>query len=220
MTALSMEKFSERAVEVMRLANQEARSFNHEYVGTEHLLAGLAKEEKGFARGLLLDLHIDLRKIRLHIDQAAPYEPDMTPSITLTHTPRLIKVIQFATEEATKLRVDMIRPEHFLLGVLRLAILNDPPCKAREILLNLEVHLETAYQGILDLLQSNFEVMPTLDKKSRETKPLKIHAATYHRIDLLSGNELDPEFEDMLRVCLNIPEGHKIKRVIVKTKNK
>ena len=63
------ERFTDRARKVMQLANQEAQRFNHEYIGTEHILLGLVKEGSGVAANVLKNLDIDLRKIRLEVEK-------------------------------------------------------------------------------------------------------------------------------------------------------
>jgi len=62
------ERFTDRARKVMALANQEAQRFNHEYVGTEHVLLGLVKEGQGVAANVLHNLSVDLKKIRLEVE--------------------------------------------------------------------------------------------------------------------------------------------------------
>src|SRR5262249_27751865 len=68
-TAQMYERFTDRARKVMQLANQEAQRFNHEYIGTEHILLGLVKEGSGVAANVLKNLDIDLRKIRLEVEK-------------------------------------------------------------------------------------------------------------------------------------------------------
>src|SRR5262245_37577709 len=63
------ERFTDRARKVMQLANQEAQRFNHEYIGTEHILLGLVKEGSGVAANVLKNLDVDLRKIRLEVEK-------------------------------------------------------------------------------------------------------------------------------------------------------
>jgi len=63
------ERFTDRARKVMQLANQEAQRFNHEYIGTEHMLLGLVKEGTGVAANVLKNLDVDLRKIRLEVEK-------------------------------------------------------------------------------------------------------------------------------------------------------
>ena len=69
------ERFTDRARKVMQLANQEAQRFNHEYIGTEHVLLGLVKEGSGVAANVLKNLEVDLRKIRLEVEMLGLYAP-------------------------------------------------------------------------------------------------------------------------------------------------
>ena len=72
------ERFTDRARKVMQLANQEAQRFNHEYIGTEHVLLGLVKEGSGVAANVLKNLEVDLRKIRLEVEKIVQSGPDST----------------------------------------------------------------------------------------------------------------------------------------------
>ena len=94
------ERFTDRARKVMQLANQEAQRFNHEYIGTEHILLGLVKEGTGVAANVLKNLDIDLRKIRLEVEKIVQAGPDMVTMGKLPQTPRAKKVIEYSIEEA------------------------------------------------------------------------------------------------------------------------
>src|SRR5512141_639843 len=96
------ERFTDRARKVMQLANQEAQRFNHEYIGTEHMLLGLIKEGSGVAANVLKNLDIDLRKVRLEVERIVQTGPggDQTHLGNLPQTPRAKKVIEYAIEEA------------------------------------------------------------------------------------------------------------------------
>src|SRR3954469_12330371 len=87
-------RFTDRARKVMQLANQEAQRFNHEYIGTEHILLGLGKEGSGVAANVLKNLDIDLRKIRLEVEKIVQSGPDMVTMGKLPQTPRAKKVIE------------------------------------------------------------------------------------------------------------------------------
>src|ERR1700720_2892993 len=87
-TAGMYERFTDRARKVMQLANQEAQRFNHEYIGTEHILLGLVKEGSGVAANVLKNLDIDLRKIRLEVEKIVLPGPSETISGRLPQTPR------------------------------------------------------------------------------------------------------------------------------------
>jgi ATP-dependent Clp protease ATP-binding subunit ClpC len=112
------ERFTDRARKVMQLANQEAQRFNHEYIGTEHILLGLVKEGGGIAATVLKNLNIDLRKIRLEVEKKVQSGPDMVTLGKLPQTPRAKKVIELAIEAARKRTNNYVGTEHILLGLL------------------------------------------------------------------------------------------------------
>src|SRR5207248_1029733 len=118
-TAGMYERFTDRARKVMQLANQEAQRFNHEYIGTEHILLGLVKEGSGVAAYVLKNLDIDLRKFRLEVEKIVQSGPDMVTMDKLPQTPGAKKVIEYAIEEAQALRHHDVDTEHLLLGLMR-----------------------------------------------------------------------------------------------------
>src|SRR3974390_2798308 len=113
------ERFTDRARKVMQLANQEAQRFNHEYIGTEHILLGLIKEGSGVAANVLKNLDLDLQRIRHEIEKIVHSGPDMVTVAKLPQTPRAKKVIEFAIEEARELNHNYVGTEHLLLGLFR-----------------------------------------------------------------------------------------------------
>src|SRR5262249_53563092 len=113
------ERFTDRARKVMQLAKQEARRFDHEYIGTEHILLGLIKEGSGVAANVLKNFDISLRKIRLEVEKIAQSGPGMVTTERLPQTPHAKKVIEYAIEEARKLNHNYVGTEHLLLGLLR-----------------------------------------------------------------------------------------------------
>jgi hypothetical protein len=113
------EKFSNRARKVLQLANQEAQRFNHEYVGTEHILLGVVKEGSGVAAVVLKNMNIDLREVRRRVEQLVQSGTDMVTMGKLPKTPRAMKCIEFAIEESCKLKHGYVGSEHLLLGLLR-----------------------------------------------------------------------------------------------------
>ena len=142
------ERFTDRARKVMQLANQEAQRFNHEYIGTEHILLGLCKEGSGIAANVLKNLDVDLRKIRLEIEKIVQSGPDMVIIGKLPQTPRAKKVIEYSIEEARKLNHNYVGTEHILLGLCR-----EEEGVARHVLDNLiEGGRETAYEDVYYLL--------------------------------------------------------------------
>lgn len=146
------ERFTDRARKVMALANQEAQRFNHEYIGTEHILLGLVKEGNGVGANVLRNLDIDVKKLRLEIEKLVKSGPDMVTMGKLPQTPRTKKVIEFAIEEARSLNHNYVGTEHILLGLLR-----ETEGIAAQVLMNLGLKLEDVRQEVLNLLGSGVE---------------------------------------------------------------
>jgi ATP-dependent Clp protease ATP-binding subunit ClpA len=141
------ERFTDRARKVMQLANQEAQRFNHEYIGTEHILLGLVKEGSGVAANVLKNLDVDLRKIRLEVEKIVQSGPDMVTMGKLPQTPRAKKVIEYAIEEARNLNHNYVGTEHLLLGLLR-----EQEGVAAQVLMNLGLKLEDVRNELLRIL--------------------------------------------------------------------
>jgi hypothetical protein len=113
------ERFTDRARKVMRLANQEAQCFNHEYVGTEHILLGLVREESGVAAKVLQEMGVDLRRVRLGVEQVIRSGPAAVKPGKLPQTPFAKRAIEHAIAEARYLQNNYVGTEHLLLGLLR-----------------------------------------------------------------------------------------------------
>jgi len=147
------ERFTDRARKVMALANQEAQRFNHEYVGTEHLLLGLVKEGSGVAANCLKNMGTDLKKIRIEVEKIVKSGPQMVTMGKLPQTPRAKKVIEFAIEEARMLGHNYVGTEHLLLGLLR-----EQDGVAAQVLMNLGLRLEEVREEVLKLLGATAEM--------------------------------------------------------------
>jgi ATP-dependent Clp protease ATP-binding subunit ClpC len=150
------ERFTDRARKVMQLANQEAQRFNHEYIGTEHILLGLIKEGSGVAANVLKNLDVDLRKIRLEVEKLVQSGPDMVTMGKLPQTPRAKKVIEYAMEEARNLNHNYVGTEHILLGLLR-----EHEGVAAQVLMNLGLKLDDVRDEVLNLLGHGMETEGT-----------------------------------------------------------
>ncbi len=146
------ERFTDRARKVMALANQEAQRFNHEYIGTEHILLGLVKEGSGVGANVLKNLDVDLRKVRIEVEKLVKSGPDMATMGKLPQTPRAKKVIEFAIEEARNLNHNYVGTEHLLLGLLR-----EQDGVAAHVLMNLGIKLEEVREEVLNLLGAGAE---------------------------------------------------------------
>ncbi|MFM9995784.1 MAG: ATP-dependent Clp protease ATP-binding subunit [Phycisphaerales bacterium] len=146
------ERFTDRARKVMALANQEAQRFNHEYIGTEHILLGLVKEGSGVGANVLKNLDVDLRKVRLEVEKLVKAGPEMVTMGKLPQTPRAKKVIEYAIEEARNLNHNYVGTEHLLLGLLR-----EHDGVAAQVLRNLGLKLEEVREEVLNLLGASPE---------------------------------------------------------------
>ena len=156
------ERFTDRARKVMALANQEAQRFNHEYIGTEHILLGLVKEGSGVGANVLKNLDVDLRKVRLEVEKLVKSGPDMVTMGKLPQTPRAKKVIEYAIEEARNLNHNYVGTEHLLLGLLR-----EHDGVAAQVLMNLGLKLEEVREEVLNLLGAGVESEePSQNEKS------------------------------------------------------
>ena len=112
------EKFSERARRVLSLAQEEAQRFNHNYIGTEHILLGLVRETEGVAARVLSGLGVDLSKVRSAVEFIIGRgEKPAQGEIGLT--PRAKKVVELAVDEARRMNHTYIGTEHLLIGLLR-----------------------------------------------------------------------------------------------------
>ena len=112
------EKFSERARRVLSLAQEEAQRFNHNYIGTEHILLGLVRETEGVAARVLSGLGVDLSKVRSAVEFIIG-RGEKPPQGEIGLTPRAKKVVELAVDEARRMNHTYIGTEHLLIGLLR-----------------------------------------------------------------------------------------------------
>ena len=159
------ERFTDRARKVMALANQEAQRFNHEYIGTEHILLGLVKEGSGVGANVLKNLDVDLRKVRLEVEKLVKSGPETVTMGKLPQTPRAKKVIEYAIEEARNLNHNYVGTEHLLLGLLR-----EQDGVAAQVLMNLNLRLEDVREEVLNLLGASEDAEEVGSVGSGETK--------------------------------------------------
>jgi ATP-dependent Clp protease ATP-binding subunit ClpC len=141
------DRFTDRAKKVMNLARQEAQRFNHEYLGTEHVLLGLVQEGSGVAANVLKNMGIDLAKIRSEVEKIVKTGPSMVTMGQLPFTPRAKKVLELSMEEASNLGHNYIGTEHLLLGLIK-----ENEGIAAQVLINLGVKLEDVREEVLEFL--------------------------------------------------------------------
>jgi ATP-dependent Clp protease ATP-binding subunit ClpC len=189
------ERFTDRARKVMALANQEAQRFNHEYIGTEHILLGLVKEGSGVGATVLKNLDVDIKKLRLEVEKLVKSGPDMVTMGKLPQTPRAKKVIEYAIEEARALNHNYVGTEHILLGLLR-----ESEGIAAQVLMNLGLKLEDVRQEVLNLLGAGVDdgpsalgmkMGPTVGRKTKSKTPA-LDSFGRDLTQLAVDGELDP----------------------------
>ncbi len=190
------ERFTDRARKVMALANQEAQRFNHDYIGTEHILLGLVKEGSGVGANVLKNLGVDLRKVRLEVEKLVRSGPEMVTMGKLPQTPRAKRVIEFAIEEARNLNHNYVGTEHVLLGLLR-----EQDGVAAQVLMNLGLKLEDVREEVLNLLGAGVEPEETsiaggppemASKKSGKSKTPALDSFGRDLTELAREGKLDP----------------------------
>lgn len=188
------ERFTDRARKVMALANQEAQRFNHEYIGTEHILLGLVKEGSGVGANVLKNLDVDLRKVRLEVEKLVKSGPDMVTMGKLPQTPRAKKVIEYAIEEARSLNHNYVGTEHLLLGLLR-----EHEGVAAQVLMNLGLKLEEVREEVLNLLGAGVDPEEAPAKggsdspsKSGKSKTPALDSFGRDLTELAADGQLDP----------------------------
>ncbi len=142
-------RFTERARKVIILAKEEAKRFNHDYIGTEHILLGLIKEGEGVAAAVLQNLGLSLETIRLEVEKLVQPGPPTVVSGDIPFTPKAKKVIELATDEARNLGHNYIGTEHLLLGLIR-----EGEGVANQVLTNLGLDLNKVRQEVMSLLGS------------------------------------------------------------------
>ena len=192
-----MNNFTPRAQQVLALARKEADRFNHNFVGTEHILLGLIKLGQGVAVNVLQKLGLDLDTVREEVEKQVGTGPEQKMIGNIPYTPRVKKVLSLASKEAKNLNHTYVGTEHILLGLLR-----EGDGVAAQVLKNLEVDIEQTRQEILRELDPNFtaEEDPMAETasakgpgdKSKESKTPALKAFGRDLTEIASKGEMDP----------------------------
>ena len=179
-------RFTERARKVIVLAKEEARRFNHDYIGTEHLLLGLIREGEGVAAAVLQKMGLSLESIRLEIEKLVQPGPSTQILGDIPFTPRSKKSLELAAEEARALGHNYIGTEHLLLGLIR-----EGEGVASQVLLNAGLDLNRVRSEIMEILGS---VTPGFGTQGPSTKSKTPALDAFGRdlTALARENKLDP----------------------------
>jgi len=178
-------RFTERARKVVILAKEEARRFNHDYIGTEHILLGLIREGEGVAAAVLQKMGVSLENIRLEIEKLVQPGPTTQIIGDIPFTPRAKKALELAAEEARSLGHNYIGTEHLLLGLIR-----EGEGIASQVLLNLGLDLNAVRNEVMELLGSALPGTPA--GQQAKTKTPALDAFGRDLTALAKENKLDP----------------------------
>ncbi len=139
-------RFTERAQQVLVLAQEEAKRLNHNFIGTEHLLLGLVREGSGIAARALQNMAVDLNRVRLEVENIAPKGNRLVQQ-GISYTPRAKRVVELAIEESQNLGHNYVGTEHLMLGLVR-----EAEGIAAQVLSNLGIDLKRARKEVIQLL--------------------------------------------------------------------
>ncbi len=188
-----MNNFTPRAQQVLALARKEADRFNHNYVGTEHLLLGLIKLGQGVAVNVLQKMGLDLETVRMEVEKQVGSGPETKIVGNVPYTPRVKKVLALAGKEAKALNHSYVGTEHILLGLLR-----EGEGVAARVLKSLELDIERTRNEILKELDPNFtpseseQEGPEISGTRKDVKTPALRAFGRDLTELARKGELDP----------------------------
>jgi ATP-dependent Clp protease ATP-binding subunit ClpC len=179
------DKFTDRARKVLTLAQDEAQRFNHNYIGTEHLLLGLVREGEGVAARVLENMNVELSKVRTAVEFIIG-RGDRPVVGEVGLTPRAKRVIELAIDEARRLGHNYIGTEHLLLGLVR-----EGEGIAAGVLESLGVNLDKVRHQVIHVLSQSTSVSPTQESK-RPSKTPTLDQLGINLTELARAGKLDP----------------------------
>ncbi len=180
-------RFTERARKVIVYAKEEARRFNHDYIGTEHLLLGLVREGEGVAAAVLQKLGLDLETIRIEVEKLVQPGPQTQVLGDIPFTPRSKKALELSAEEARALGHNYIGTEHLLLGLVK-----EGEGMAYRVLLNLGLDLGKLRNEVMELLGSGIPGYESAEPAKSSDKTPAINAYGRNLNKLAKEGKLDP----------------------------
>jgi ATP-dependent Clp protease ATP-binding subunit ClpC len=194
-------RFTERAQQVLVLAQEEAKRLNYNFIGTEHLLLGLVREGSGIAARALQNMDVDLNRVRQEVEQITPKGDKGISQQGISYTPRAKRVVELAIEESQNLGHNYVGTEHIMLGLLR-----EGEGVAAQVLANMGIDLKRARKEVIQLLggeegtarpggeEKNSPQTPTVDTFGRDLTKL----AREGKLDPVIGR--DKEIERVIQV--------------------
>jgi len=180
------DRFTERVRKVIQLAREEAMRFNHDYIGTEHLLLGLVKEGEGIASAALANLGVDLKTLRLEVEKLVEQGPSTVSVGEIPFNPQAKKVLELSVEEARKFGHNYIGTEHLLLGLIK-----EGEGIAAHVLENMKVDVEKVQREIVKLLGGPTSKFST-SSESKKTQTPALDAFGRDLTVLAREDKLDP----------------------------
>ncbi|RKY38047.1 MAG: ATP-dependent Clp protease ATP-binding subunit ClpC [Candidatus Omnitrophota bacterium] len=180
-------RFTERARKVIILAKEEAKRFNHDYIGTEHLLLGLIREGEGVAATVLKSLGLDLAQVRMEIEKLVHPGPASVMSGDIPFTPQAKKAIELAMDEANSMGHNYIGTEHLLLGLIR-----EGEGVAYQVLTNLGLDLGRVREAIMDILGAPSNPVGGIGTAPGRSKTPALDAFGRDLTSLAREGKLDP----------------------------
>ena len=179
------DKFTDRARKVLTLAQDEAQRFNHNYIGTEHLLLGLVREGEGVAARVLENMNVELAKVRTAVEFIIG-RGDRPVVGEVGLTPRAKRVIELAIDEARRLGHNYIGTEHLLLGLVR-----EGEGIAAGVLESLGVNLDKGRHEVIRVLSQSSSVGPAAETK-RASKTPTVDQLGINLTDAVRAGKIDP----------------------------
>jgi len=179
------DKFTDRARKVLTLAQDEAQRFNHNYIGTEHLLLGLVREGEGVAARVLENMNVELAKVRTAVEFIIG-RGDRPVVGEVGLTPRAKRVIELAIDEARRLGHNYIGTEHLLLGLVR-----EGEGIAAGVLESLGVNLDKVRHEVIRVLSQSSSSGPTTETK-RASKTPTVDQLGINLTDAVRAGKIDP----------------------------
>jgi len=180
-------RFTERARKVILLAKEEAKRFNHDYIGTEHLLLGLIREGEGVAAAVLASLGLSSDQIRFEVEKLVKPGPATIVSGDIPFTPKAKKVIELAMEEARQLGHNYIGTEHLLLGLVK-----EGEGVASQVLMNLGLDMDKVRNEVMGLLGSSIPGYGSPTQKGKKNKTPALDSFGRDLTKLAKDGKLDP----------------------------